>query len=97
MFMASLPDQPIPRHARPCAGHPRRLPCQRSKTWMAGTSPAMTTRAIVTLLVWHCHRKQHHFKGGLNVKGGLYFKGELGLFLIAICAPSRSSSWASDL
>src|SRR5262249_26293854 len=32
------------RHARPCAGHPRlRAPAQ-TKTWMAGTSPAMTVR-----------------------------------------------------
>src|SRR6478609_1340105 len=31
------------RHARPCAGHPR-LPWQRRKAWMAGTSPAMTLR-----------------------------------------------------
>src|SRR3954451_20126719 len=29
------------RHARPCAGHPR-LPSLLDKTWMAGTSPAMT-------------------------------------------------------
>src|SRR5258706_10423202 len=29
-------------HARPCAGHPRLCRLTRSKTWMAGTSPAMT-------------------------------------------------------
>jgi len=29
------------RHARPCAWHPR-LSSWVSKTWMAGTSPAMT-------------------------------------------------------
>src|SRR5436305_7537214 len=28
------------RRARPCAGHPRL--CSASKSWMAGTSPAMT-------------------------------------------------------
>jgi hypothetical protein len=33
----------------------------------------------------HCDPKRHHFKAGF------------GLFLIAICAPSRSSSSASDL
>src|SRR5258708_16027744 len=27
---------------RPCAGHPRLCRLTRSKTWMAGTSPAMT-------------------------------------------------------
>ena len=43
------------------------------------------------LFTCHCHRKQHHFKGGLD------FRGAIGLFLTAICAPSRSSSWASDL
>src|SRR6185437_9365381 len=30
------------RHARPCAGHPRLDRIARRKTWMAGTSPAMT-------------------------------------------------------
>jgi hypothetical protein len=35
------------RHARACPGHPR-LSCWLSnKTWMAGTSPAMTKRRIV--------------------------------------------------
>src|SRR5262249_35974874 len=35
-----LPPAP-PRHARTWCGHPR-LPFHRSKTWMAGTSPALT-------------------------------------------------------
>ena len=30
------------RHARPCAGHPRLLRRPAAKTWMAGTSPAVT-------------------------------------------------------
>src|SRR6516165_7122047 len=30
------------RHARPCAGHSRLYTRHRIKTWMAGTSPAMT-------------------------------------------------------
>src|SRR6202021_947044 len=30
------------RHARPCAGHPRLKNRSKEKTWMAGTSPAMT-------------------------------------------------------
>jgi len=30
--------------ARLCAGHPRLEVLARSKTWMAGTSPAMTSR-----------------------------------------------------
>jgi hypothetical protein len=30
------------RHARPCAGHPRLEAIALEKTWMAGTSPAMT-------------------------------------------------------
>src|SRR6267378_1891348 len=29
-------------HARPCAGHPRLNSIAARKTWMAGTSPAMT-------------------------------------------------------
>jgi hypothetical protein len=32
----------LARHARPCAGHPRLKSNAGSKTWMAGTSPAMT-------------------------------------------------------
>jgi hypothetical protein len=32
----------ILRHARACRGHPRLLGVARRKTWMAGTSPAMT-------------------------------------------------------
>src|SRR5437879_2979774 len=31
------------RHARTCAGHPCLESLNRNKTWMAGTSPAMTT------------------------------------------------------
>src|SRR6266852_2632024 len=36
-------ESPLRRHARACRGHPR-LSCGSSarKTWMAGTSPAMT-------------------------------------------------------
>src|SRR5205823_8478518 len=30
------------RHARPCAGHPRLDFLPRAKSWMTGTSPAMT-------------------------------------------------------
>jgi len=40
LFVGQL-RSPAPRHARPCAGHPRL--CWRKKAWMAGTSPAMTT------------------------------------------------------
>jgi hypothetical protein len=38
--------QILTRHARPCAGHPRLSSSDvtASKTWMAGTSPAMTGR-----------------------------------------------------
>src|SRR5437764_687010 len=36
---------PSPRHARPCAGHPR-LAWLRRKAWMAGTSPAMTNARV---------------------------------------------------
>src|SRR4029077_13694861 len=30
------------RHARACPGHPRLSKCIAKKSWMAGTSPAMT-------------------------------------------------------
>src|SRR5947207_7409330 len=32
------------RHARACPGHPRSSALQASKTWMAGSGPAMTAR-----------------------------------------------------
>jgi hypothetical protein len=32
------------RHARACPGHPRLTGISARKTWMAGTSPAMTKR-----------------------------------------------------
>jgi hypothetical protein len=32
----------ISRKARPCAGHPRLKAPRVTKSWMAGTSPAMT-------------------------------------------------------
>ena len=35
------------RHARPCAGHPRLTALKSRKTWMAGTSPAMTKKLVV--------------------------------------------------
>jgi hypothetical protein len=31
-----------PRHARARRGHPRLVVCVEPKTWMAGTTPAMT-------------------------------------------------------
>ncbi len=34
------------RHARPCAGHPRSFFFDAAKTWMAGTSPAMTEEGV---------------------------------------------------
>src|SRR5713101_5236165 len=35
------------RHARPCAGHPRLNSIAARKTWMAGTSPAMTVKRVL--------------------------------------------------
>src|SRR5437764_4852812 len=40
-------------HARLLAGHPR-LTCQTGKTWMAGTSPAMTVRKPSVILSRSC-------------------------------------------
>src|SRR5690606_38706389 len=37
-----MDQQLVPRHARPCAGHPRLSIVATSKTWMAGSRPAMT-------------------------------------------------------
>ena len=37
----------IYRHARPCAGHPRPDDAAARTTWMAGSSPAMTTKRIL--------------------------------------------------
>ena len=38
----------FPRHARACRGHPRLTDRLATKTWMAGTSPAMTTQRAHT-------------------------------------------------
>jgi hypothetical protein len=46
-------QQPSPRHARPRAGHPR-LWRPAKKSWMAGTSPAMTDPSL--------HRNRHFKK-----------------------------------
>src|SRR5450755_2232052 len=35
----------VDRHARACPGHPRPISCD-AKTWMAGTSPAMTEKML---------------------------------------------------
>jgi hypothetical protein len=43
-FETWLSTQLPTRHARPCVGHPRLERLNKSKAWMAGTSPAMTTR-----------------------------------------------------
>ena len=42
------------RHARACAGHPRFFSRRPRKTWMAGTSPAMTKRSTGFLAVFNC-------------------------------------------
>jgi hypothetical protein len=34
------------RHARACPGHPRLAALKSRKTWMAGTGPAKTKKAI---------------------------------------------------
>src|SRR5438105_4003453 len=43
-FATCFPMLTRRRHARPCAGHPRLATGAVVKTWMAGTSPAMTKR-----------------------------------------------------
>jgi hypothetical protein len=42
---------PYNRHAEPHAGHPRLCARRRSKTWMAGTSPAMTRINLVQIFL----------------------------------------------
>src|SRR5258708_6550315 len=56
-------------HARACPGHPRLNSPIARKTWMAGTSPAMTKRD--TRLAGKCSR--HHFLQNLPAGG---FVGE---------------------
>src|ERR1700686_4706919 len=41
----------LPRHARPWAGHPRLF--SMLKTWMAGTSPAMTQKSDFACCLLH--------------------------------------------
>jgi hypothetical protein len=45
---------PSTRHARPCAGHPRLRFDQPRKTWMAGTSPALTKKTALFQAVEKC-------------------------------------------
>ena len=40
----AVPLRKLQRHARACPGHPRLSDLADQKTWMAGTSPAMTMR-----------------------------------------------------
>src|ERR1700759_3115784 len=47
-----LEPLPLARHARPCAGHPRLMAFARKKTWMAGTSPALTTSRTLLRGPW---------------------------------------------
>jgi hypothetical protein len=68
----------LTRHARPCAGHPR-LTYQRNKTWMAGTSPAMTA-------AWY-HAAGRAASAGCS---GIVAGARYGLRPIAPCALSRS-------
>src|SRR5258707_4057286 len=42
IVMSNFPGCGFLRHARACPGHPRLLVAASNKTWMAGTSPAMT-------------------------------------------------------
>src|SRR5262249_51039889 len=42
LAMRILSNITFTRHARPCARHPRLAYTKTQKTWMAGTSPAMT-------------------------------------------------------
>src|SRR5690242_15903301 len=46
MMPPACESVPPPRHARACRGHPRLHALRRCKTWMAGTSPAMTPRVV---------------------------------------------------
>src|SRR4051794_39053936 len=39
---SSWPSTLLPRHGRPCAGHPRLRRDQHQQSWMARPSPAMT-------------------------------------------------------
>jgi hypothetical protein len=56
MFMASLPAiRPALVMPGLVPGIHAFLPQQQSKTWMAGTSPAMTARVQSSLFVCHCH------------------------------------------
>jgi hypothetical protein len=45
IVMTKIPGFWFFRHRRPCAGHPRILVAASNKTWMARTSPAMTSDA----------------------------------------------------
>src|SRR5882724_10913534 len=65
---------PLLRHARACPGHPRLTSLKAPKTWMAGTSPAMTEHRGSTLLedqpAHEIPLAQGHAVGTQDVVGG---------------------------
>src|SRR5215207_7994296 len=55
----------LARHARPCAGHPRLDSLAARKTWMAGTSPAITKKRQIVSKVLRCSKERVHVRSYL--------------------------------
>src|SRR4051812_36225716 len=55
----------LARHARPCAGHPRLDSLAARKTWMAGTSPAMTKKGKNVSKGLQCSKERVHVRSYL--------------------------------
>src|SRR5260370_38697114 len=75
------------RHARPCAGHPRLHGMLQIKTWLAGSSPAMTISKPVRDLAFAISKQRReaplavaaeidHATAGGGIAGGPFQLGE---------------------
>src|SRR5262249_648704 len=62
----------LSRHARPCAGPPRLGPfTEQTKTWIAGTSLAMTVKAECGETSKHCWRRRRGIGTGIQQRQNL--------------------------
>src|SRR5581483_2344430 len=90
------------RHARPRAGHPRFSSREPRKTWMAGTSPAMTlplkNRQLAEALLERGELVAERLRE-LGAEGGemLLDQGQLGLPALLVDAGQRSEIFGGDL
>src|SRR5258708_29232754 len=78
------------RHARACPGHPRLNGTSARKTWMAGTSPAMTEKANHFQVVREGLKCWLHFRSyseGDRGRGFLYFAHRAAVLVLSRQCP----------